>query len=114
MLFRSLEALRGIAATLVVYEAPHRIAETLEDMETILGDREVCVARELTKLHEECVFGKLSDVRPKVKELGEFVIVVRGRQDAEPEAKPPLTREAVLKTLGVSRNELYDLFFKKP
>mgnify|MGYP003351131515 CR=1 FL=1 len=109
-----LEALRGIAATLVVYEAPHRIAETLEDMETILGDREVCVARELTKLHEECVFGKLSDVRPKVKELGEFVIVVRGRQDAEPEAKPPLTREAVLKTLGVSRNELYDLFFKKP
>jgi 16S rRNA (cytidine1402-2'-O)-methyltransferase len=99
---------------LVFYEAPHRIEEVLEDIEKILGDRETCVARELTKLHEECLFGKLSEIRGRVKPLGEFVIVVGGNLgENQPETKAPLTREAVLKTLGISRNELYDLFFKK-
>jgi 16S rRNA (cytidine1402-2'-O)-methyltransferase len=109
-----LEALRSLRSTLVFYEAPHRIEEVLEDIEKILGDRETCVARELTKLHEECLFGKLSEIRSRVKPLGEFVIVVGGNLgDDQHEPKVPLTREAVLKTLGISRNELYDLFFKK-
>jgi 16S rRNA (cytidine1402-2'-O)-methyltransferase len=109
-----LESLRPLRSTLVFYEAPHRVEEVLEDMEKVLGDREVCVARELTKLHEECLFGKLSEIRSRVKALGEFVIVVRGNTgDEQPAVQAPLTREAVLKTLGISRNELYDLFFKK-
>ena len=109
-----LEALRPLRSTLVFYEAPHRIEEVLEDIEKILGDREACIARELTKLHEECLFGKLSEIRGRIKPLGEFVIVVGGNVGAdEPEMKAPLTREVVLKTLGISRNELYDLFFKK-
>ena len=109
-----LEALRGLRSTLVFYEAPHRIEEVLEDMEKILGDREACIARELTKLHEECLFGKLSEIRSRVKPLGEFVIVVAGNSgEDDPSSVAPLTREAVLKTLGISRNELYDLFFKK-
>jgi len=109
-----LEALRGLRSTLVFYEAPHRIEETLEDMEKTLGDREACVARELTKLHEECLFGKLSEIRGRVKPLGEFVVVVGGNAGEDQSAtEAPLTREAVLKTLGLSRNELYDLFFKK-
>jgi len=107
-----LEALRAVACTLVFYEAPHRIREALEDLETVLGDREACVVRELTKIHEEFVFGKLSEVRGRVKELGELVIVVAGAGAVAP---PPRewTRELVLKTLGISRNELYELFFKK-
>lgn len=108
-----LEALRSTKATLVFYEAPHRIEEVLEDMEAVFGDREACVARELTKLHEECVFGKLSEIRPRIKALGEFVIVVAGKTEDDVVEKAPLTRESVLKTLGISRNELYDLFFKK-
>jgi 16S rRNA (cytidine1402-2'-O)-methyltransferase len=109
-----LESLRAVNATLVFYEAPHRIEEVLEDLETILGDREACVARELTKLHEESLFGRLSEIRPRVKALGEFVIVVAGNAGEDPhDVKRPLTRERVLKTLGISRNELYDLFFKK-
>ena len=56
-----LESLRSLAATLIFYEAPHRIQETLTDLLEILGDREACVGRELTKLHEEFLFGKLSD-----------------------------------------------------
>jgi 16S rRNA (cytidine1402-2'-O)-methyltransferase len=107
---QKLIALANITSTLVFYEAPHRINDVLEDMQEALGDREVCVAREITKIHEEHLFGKLSEVRSQVKALGEFVIVVGG---ATAFRKAPVTREAVLETLGMSRNELYDLFFKK-
>jgi 16S rRNA (cytidine1402-2'-O)-methyltransferase len=101
----------NVTATLVVYEAPHRIEETLEDMHDVLGDREVCVAREITKIHEESLFGKLSEVRPRVKAVGEFVVVLAGATEVlEP---PPASREEVLKKLGMTRNQLYDLFFKK-
>ena len=109
-----IESLRSVPATLIVYEAPHRIEATLTDLLEVLGDREVCVARELTKIHEEFLFGKLSEVAGKVKALGEFVVVVSGKPSNEqPAPELPLTREQVLKTLGISRNELYDLFFKK-
>jgi 16S rRNA (cytidine1402-2'-O)-methyltransferase len=61
---RALEALRDQTATLVFYEAPHRILETLEDIERIFGaGRPVVVARELTKLHEEFLRGTASEVR---------------------------------------------------
>lgn len=109
-----LESLRDVRATLIFYEAPHRIEVTLTDLLEVLGDRELCVARELTKIHEEFLFGKISEVQPKVKPLGEFVIILGGKPAKEgPFAKPHLTRDQVLKTLGISRNELYDLFFKK-
>ena len=109
-----LESLRPLRPTLIFYEAPHRIEGVLTDLLEILGDREVCIARELTKLHEEFVFGKLSEVVGKVKALGEFVVVVGGSSSEEPlPVKRPVTREQALKMLGMSRNELYDLFFKK-
>jgi 16S rRNA (cytidine1402-2'-O)-methyltransferase len=106
-----LTELANATCTLVLYEAPHRIEETLADMQAVLGDREVCVARELTKIHEEFLFGRLSEVRGKAKALGEFVVVVSGA--TEPREPGPVTREDVLKKLGMTRNELYDLFFKK-
>jgi 16S rRNA (cytidine1402-2'-O)-methyltransferase len=106
-----LSELVNITCTLIFYEAPHRIDESLGDIQAVLGDREVCVAREITKLHEECVFGKLSDARKRITVLGEFVVVVQGATHVR-ETKP-VTREEVLKKLGMTRNELYDLFFKK-
>jgi 16S rRNA (cytidine1402-2'-O)-methyltransferase len=106
-----LSEIANVTATLVFYEAPHRIEETLEDMLEVLGDREVCVAREITKIHEESLFGKLSDVRPRVKAVGEFVIVAGGATEVH--ETPPASREEVLKKLGMTRNQLYDLFFKK-
>jgi 16S rRNA (cytidine1402-2'-O)-methyltransferase len=106
-----LSKLVTITCTLVFYEAPHRIDESLEDIQVVLGDREVCVAREITKVHEEYVFGKLSETRKRITALGEFVVIVHGAT-APREAKPA-TREEVLKKLGMTRNELYDLFFKK-
>jgi 16S rRNA (cytidine1402-2'-O)-methyltransferase len=107
-----LTAIAGFASTLLFYEAPHRIEGMLEDAQDVLGDREVCIAREITKVHEEYLVGKLSEVRHRVKALGEFVVVVAGA--TEPKQAAPLTREEALKKLGLTRNELYDLFFKKP
>jgi 16S rRNA (cytidine1402-2'-O)-methyltransferase len=106
-----LTAIANTTCTLVFYEAPHRIQAALEDLEEILGDREVSVARELTKIHEELLFGKISDVRAHIKAVGEFVVVVAGATEVR--RAPPVTREEVLKQLGMTRNQLYDLFFKK-
>jgi len=108
-----LDTLRTFRGTLIFYEGPHRIQAALEDIQDVFGDRDVCIGRELTKLHEEYLFGKLSEVRQRVKELGEFVIVVGGFTGPDDTAPRELTREGVLKTLGISRNQLYELFFKK-
>jgi len=74
-----LRELASIPATLIFYEAPHRLAGTLKDMYSILGEREAVVARELTKLHEELRRGKLSELaehysREEVR--GEVVLVI--------------------------------------
>ncbi|MBO8142555.1 MAG: 16S rRNA (cytidine(1402)-2'-O)-methyltransferase [Firmicutes bacterium] len=79
-----LEALKDDERTLVFFEAPHRLKETLADMRDILGDRQACVARELTKLHEEWQRGPLAQLAEawNVREpLGEYVIVVAGAKD---------------------------------
>ena len=106
-----LTSLINVACTLVFYETPHRIEAALEDIQEMMGNREICVAREITKVHEEFLFGKLSELRPRVKALGEFVIVLSGAPEIREAA--PLTRDAALKKLGMTRNELYELFFKK-
>jgi len=106
-----LTSLANVTCTLVFYEAPHRIEAALGDLQEALGDREVCIAREITKIHEEFLFGRVSEVKTHIKPLGEFVVVVGGATELREAA--PLTREEVLKKLGLSRNQLYDLFFKK-
>lgn len=60
---KALEALAAERATLVFYEAPHRIVESLEAVEQVLGPRPVVVARELTKIHEEFLRGTVTEVR---------------------------------------------------
>ncbi len=104
--------LANTTCTLVLYEAPHRIEASLQDIQEIFGDREACVARELTKMHEQYLFGKLSDVRKQIKPIGEFVVVLAGSEQRRAE-QTPLSRNDVLKRLGMTRNELYELFFKK-
>jgi 16S rRNA (cytidine1402-2'-O)-methyltransferase len=77
---KELETLKDLAETLVFYEAPHRIIETLEDIASILGDRLVVIAREVTKMHEEFLRGTCREVleelqrRDKVK--GEITLIV--------------------------------------
>ncbi|MEI6668216.1 MAG: 16S rRNA (cytidine(1402)-2'-O)-methyltransferase [Acidobacteriota bacterium] len=75
-----LDRLQTEDRTLVLFEAPHRIVATLTDMLRVLGDRQIAVGRELTKLHEELVRGPISAVLGRLTEhRGEFTIVVAGR-----------------------------------
>lgn len=60
---KALEQLRQEDATLIFYEAPHRVLETLADIERVLGARPVVVARELTKIHEEFLRGTAAEIR---------------------------------------------------
>jgi 16S rRNA (cytidine1402-2'-O)-methyltransferase len=108
-----LATLKSFTGTLIFYEAPHRILATIDDIREVLGDREACICRELTKIHEEYQYGKLSEVKERIREIGEFVVVVGGSRDEENPVQEEWTRERVLKTLGISRNQLYELFFKK-
>jgi 16S rRNA (cytidine1402-2'-O)-methyltransferase len=81
---RALERLRIEDRTLILYEAPHRIAECVTDAREILGDRPACLAREVTKVHEEFRRGKLSEIEESLRERpakGEITLLI-GAGDA--------------------------------
>jgi 16S rRNA (cytidine1402-2'-O)-methyltransferase len=85
---------------LIFYEAPHRLAVTLADMSTVLGNRPAVVARELTKIHEEFRNGTLAELAGSYREQqvkGEVVILVA--PPAADENKPPLDAEPLLRSL---------------
>jgi len=122
----------SVSVTLIFYEAPHRIAQTLKDMSDVLGARIAVVARELTKIHEETVRGTLSELAAHFSAAnaarGEMVIIVdrnpvgdQGVIEAAPESlaalvaaleKQGLNSRAALKQaakrLGMSRDELIE------
>src|SRR3990172_2841155 len=80
-----LESIREHPQTIIVYESPNRVIETLKDIFEILGDRQASISRELTKMFEENLRGKLSEVletlsqRGKLK--GEFTAVIEGSRN---------------------------------
>jgi 16S rRNA (cytidine1402-2'-O)-methyltransferase len=82
---RALQALKSDRRTLIFYEAPHRVRDTLEDMLAVFGNRSICAARELTKVHEEIWRGSIAEAirRFGADALGEFVLVVAGAPEAE-------------------------------
>ena len=68
--------------TIILYEAPHKINNTLKDILNELGNVNVVIARELTKIHEEFIRGKVSEVIEKYNELkGEIIIVIEGKKE---------------------------------
>ncbi len=81
-----LEKLSQEERTIIIYESPHRILKTLNELIEYFGDREIAVAKELTKIHEEFFRGKISEVLKKLtpdKIKGEFVIVISGKTKKE-------------------------------
>lgn len=128
-----LEILKSETRTMIFYEAPHKILYTLKDMEKYFGDRNICIARELTKLHEEFRYTTFKEAIKKIEEdgiKGEIVLIVQGKdEDQNLNEADSLTEEIdvveqvkieiengldkkeaikkVAKRLGVNKNEVY-------
>lgn len=117
--------------TFVFYESPNRVLKSLELIHEVLGDRKVCVARELTKLHEQIVSDKASKIielikEGKIKQKGEFVVMVEKadkndskidandlvkfvKQDLKETGSAKLTSQNLSKLFGISRKEIYKM-----
>ena len=130
--FEKLETIKDYETTLVFYEAPHKLTATLEAMLEVLGDRSIVLCRELTKVHEEFIRGKLSDVISKLSEpKGEFVLIVEGNLHKKEESiailnnlsleehykfyeKQGFSKKEIIKKIakdrGVAKNEIYQYF----
>jgi 16S rRNA (cytidine1402-2'-O)-methyltransferase len=91
---KAIESWKDLDRTLILYESPHRVLTTLADLLELLGDREVAVARELTKAFEEVLRGTISQVLRDLrggKIRGEFTLVVAGKQKKR-HSKGPVVR----------------------
>ncbi len=102
-----LEELEAEPVTLVFYEAPHRILESLDDIEACYGPRPVVVARELTKLHEEFLRGTAGEIRavlagrPSVK--GEITLLIGKRAEPVHDETPLAEAVSRLESQGIAR-----------
>jgi 16S rRNA (cytidine1402-2'-O)-methyltransferase len=127
----ALEELAGEQATLIFYEAPHRIVETLETIERVLGPRQVVVAREITKVHEEFLRGTAAEVKTQLqaREIvkGEITLLVSKATEPLPDDTPleeaveALVRSGaprmdaikqVARRRGLSKRAVYDRLLK--
>lgn len=100
-----LDEVAPLSATLVLYESPRRLAETLVDLHEAWGERRACAARELTKLHEEFVRGTLSELSARyaaAEPRGEVVLVVEGRTGSSRWSEEELRRAL---EAGLARGE---------
>lgn len=79
---KELEMLKNVKSTLIFYEAPHRLLDTLGNILEVLGNRKISISREITKKYEEIYRGYIKDVISKIDNIkGEFVIVVEGAKE---------------------------------
>lgn len=122
--------------TLIFYEAPHKLIATLNEMQNILGNRTICLARELTKIHEEFLTGEITEILEKIQEpKGEYVIIVEGSKLSKKEIEANKLNEMkveehykyyedlgyekkeiikkIAKDRNVNKNEIYKLFTNK-
>ena len=83
---RWLERLAAEPRAIVMFEAPHRIKATFDDMASVVADRRVAVCREMTKAHEDCVFGPISEVAAQLGDpRGEYTIIMEAPREADRE-----------------------------
>ena len=126
---RQLTELADVSATLIVYESPHRLAATLQDMAEILGQRSAVVARELTKRYEEFKRAPLQELAGWARETpprGEITILVGPRPEpaasdvtdsdiaeqlrlAQNSASPSQAAKQIADMLGVAKSRVYDV-----
>ncbi len=125
-----LQKLSASEETIIFYEAPHRLKIFMEELAEIFGDRQAVLARELTKIHEEFLRGKISELIKNLGEpRGEFVVLIEGKKFSEPPPEENLSdfykklleqgldkksamREAA-KKFNVSRRDIYNKLIKE-
>ncbi|MBQ4252098.1 MAG: 16S rRNA (cytidine(1402)-2'-O)-methyltransferase, partial [Erysipelotrichaceae bacterium] len=119
---------RSYPMTLIFYEAPHRIEKMMKNCLEVLGDRRCCIARELTKMHEEFLRGTIRELLPELAGLkGEMVVVIEGNKDdyssdvdygeiltmVNEAVAAGMTTSAAIRQIasetGVSKNKIYEL-----
>jgi 16S rRNA (cytidine1402-2'-O)-methyltransferase len=113
---KTLAALTAEKATLILYESPHRILESLQDIETEMGTRPMVLARELTKIHEEFLRGSAVEIhatlsaRDSIK--GEITLVI-GQAVEEASNADPLDEVAQLESQGMTRMDAIKMAAKR-
>ena len=128
-----LEQIKKENKTIILYEAPHKLKNTLEDLEEILEDRKIVIARELTKIHEEFIKSTAKEILEKYTEpKGEHIILIEAnpiKQEDEEKSKinnmtieehykyyeeQGFSKNEIIKKIakdkGVTKNEIYKLF----
>lgn len=125
---KELEEIQNESRTMILYEAPHKLKNTLEDFKKYIPERNIVVARELTKIHEEFIRGTVDEILDKIQEpKGEYIIIINANdnQVEEESSLNSLTLEEhykfyelqgldkkeiikkIAKDRNVSKNEIY-------
>lgn len=129
-----LETIKKCRITSILYEAPHKLKNTLKDLEGILDNREIVLAREITKIHEEFIRGTVKDLIDRVEDIkGEIVLIIEGNKEINEEEnelnrlsleehyefyeKQGMEKKDIIKKIAkdrkVNKNEIYSKFIKK-
>lgn len=127
-----LDEIKNSRKTIILYEAPHKLMNTLNEIKNILGDRQVVLARELTKIHEEFIRGDINEIIEKSENLrGEMVLIIEGNKDKIEKynfekisieehykiyEEQGLEKKEIIKKIakdrGLNKNEVYKKFLK--
>ncbi len=124
-----LDEIKNARKTVIFYEAPHKLLSTLDDLREILEDRQVVLARELTKIYEEFIRGNINEIISKAQNLkGEMVFIIEANSDVQEDnwedisieehykfyEKQGLSKKDIIKKIakdrGVQKNEIYQKF----
>ena len=130
---QKLALLKDETKTCIIYEAPHKLKNTLQDLKEIVENRKIVLAREITKIHEEFIRGNIEEIISKSENLkGEMIILIEGAKKQEEQCslnnlsleehyeyyqKQGLEKKEIIKNIakdrGVSKNEIYMNFVNK-
>lgn len=112
-------SLYDLDKTLIFYEAPHKLLNTLNYICEVFGNRKITLARELTKIHEEFIYGYIDDILKNIENpKGEFVIIVEGNKNSPDEVTEKLINSTLeehfsfYKNLGYSKKDIIKMIAK--
>lgn len=128
-----LDEIKNERRTCIVYEAPHKMKESLKDLKDVLENRKIVLARELTKIHEEFIRGNIDEIIEKSENLkGEMILIIEGNSEIKSEnilnnlsldehymvyEKQGISKKDIIKKIAkdrdVAKNEIYQYFMKK-